>query len=209
MIAIIVTPASSICVAVVCRVRGAAFFQEHFWMFGSCDRDVFFINLLNTGNAHLRMGLAGKNAGFQPAGLSSFLQVQFQENSSGSCNHAPAGFVPLSGNCQLIEVFLDQEVPGFEVADFLCPGSAGIHQIQKNLARKPSRFSGSGSLRFLVDIEHPRSASTHFRNPSMVSKSKYRERISPAFFFQSALIITGEATLPLRWLCQLPLLSGI
>ena len=58
----------------------------------------------------------------------------------GSCNHDPAGFVPLSGNCQFIEVFLDHEVPDFEVADFLCPGSVGIHQIQKNLVTEAQPF---------------------------------------------------------------------
>ena len=74
-------------------VRGVAFFQEHFRMPGSCERDIFFINLLNTGNAHLQMGLAGKDVGFQPAGFSRFLQISFQESSAGLCDHNSAGGV--------------------------------------------------------------------------------------------------------------------
>ena len=123
-------------------VRGVAFFKEHFRMPGSCEHDIFFINLLNTGNAHLRMGLAGKDVGLQPTGLSRFLQISFQESSARPCNHDPPGFVSLSSNCKLIEVFLGQEVPDFEIADFLCPGSAGIHQVQKDLVTEAHPFPG-------------------------------------------------------------------
>ena len=88
------------------------------------------------------MGLAGKDVGLQPTGLSRFLQISFQESSARPCNHDPPGFVSLSSNCKLIEVFLGQEVPDFEIADFLCPGSAGIHQVQKDLVTEAHPFPG-------------------------------------------------------------------
>lgn len=110
-------------------MRGIAFFQKHFRMSRPCKGDIFFINLLNTGNGHLRMCLAGENIRFQFSGTACFLQIPLQENATGSGYHNPAGFIPLPGNRQLIAVFLYKEIPDFEVTDLLCPCPAGIHQV--------------------------------------------------------------------------------
>lgn len=75
------------------------------------------------------MCLAGKDIGFQLSGMACFLQIPFQENSTGFGKHNPACLVPFSCDRQLIKVFLHKKVPDFQVADFLRPRTAGIHQV--------------------------------------------------------------------------------
>src|SRR5699024_5608846 len=86
------------------------------------------------------MGLAGKDICICLSGTPCFYQIPFQKDSAGACDYDPAGFIPFSSDCQFIQIFFLKEIPDFEVADFLCPCPAGIHQVQKNLVTESKAF---------------------------------------------------------------------
>ena len=105
---------------------GLAFFQKHSRVLGPRNGNILFINLVDAGNRHLRMGLAGKDICICLSGTPCFYQIPFQKDSAGACDYDPAGFIPFSSDCQFIQIFFLKEIPDFEVADFLCPCPAGI-----------------------------------------------------------------------------------
>ena len=115
-------------------------FSKTFPVLGPRNGNILFINLFDAGNRHLRMGLAGKDICICLSGTPCFYQIPFQKDSAGACDYDPAGFIPFSSDCQFIQIFFLKEIPDFEVADFLCPCPAGIHQVQKNLVTESKAF---------------------------------------------------------------------
>lgn len=93
-----------------------------------CLIQILLVDSFDTGDCHMLMGSGGKDVPVKLLVNSTPNEIVPQHLRTRPSNTDSSGFISLTGNCKESAISHKQSIAYSEIADFLGPSSAGIHE---------------------------------------------------------------------------------